>query len=142
MVEARLAGEPRLPDLPRGATVLVVDDDPGVLRVLSDIIREFGLVPLSASGAEAGRQLFRTHPEILCVLMDLTMPEGGGVPLVKEFHALRPSSPILLISGFAEPEVTASMSGELSGFLAKPFTPRELKAALVRAVRPNQVAAH
>jgi two-component system, cell cycle sensor histidine kinase and response regulator CckA len=95
-------------------------------------------VALTAPGAAAGRELFRTHPEICCVLLDLTMPEGGGAPLVKEFHALRPTSPILLISGFAEPEITASMSGELSGFLAKPFTPKELKAALVRAVRPHQ----
>jgi PAS domain S-box-containing protein len=122
-------------DLPAGATVLVVDDDPSVLRVLADITRQLGLIPLTAGGAAAGRELFLSHPEIACVLLDLTMPEGGGAPLAKELHALRPSSPILLISGFAEPEVTSSLAGELSGFLHKPFTPLELKSAIAKAVR-------
>ena len=121
-------------ELPRGATVLVVDDDPSLLRVLSDIIREFGLVPLPAGGAVAGRELFLTHPEICCVLMDLTMPAGGGVPLVKEFHQLRPAAPILLISGFAQSETPEALAGELSAFLPKPFTPVELKAAVVRTL--------
>jgi DNA-binding NtrC family response regulator len=102
---------------------------------LADITRQLGLIPLTAGGAAAGRELFLSHPEIACVLLDLTMPEGGGAPLAKELHALRPSSPILLISGFSEPEVTGSMSGELSGFLHKPFTPLELKSAIAKAVR-------
>lgn len=127
--------KPAEPELPAGATVLVVDDDPAVLRVLADITRQLGLIPLTAGGAAAGRELFLSHPEIACVLLDLTMPEGGGAPLAKEFHALRPSSPILLISGFAEPEVTSSLAGELSGFLHKPFTPLELKSAIAKAVR-------
>ena len=68
------------------------------------------------------------------MLLDLTMPEGGGAPLVKEFHQLRPSAPILLISGFAESEVTSAMAGELAAFLAKPFSPMALKEALLRVV--------
>ena len=124
-------------ELPAGDTVLVVDDDPSVLRVLADITRQLGLIPLTAGGAAAGRELFLSHPEIACVLLDLTMPEGGGAPLAKELHALRPSSPILLISGFAEPEITSSLAGELSGFLHKPFTPLELKSAIAKAVRPH-----
>ena len=117
-----------------GATVLVIDDDPAVLRVLCDTVREFGLVALAAGGVAAGRNLFFSHPEIRCVLLELTMPEGGGAPLVKEFHQLRPSAPIVLISGYAESELTSSMSGELAAFLAKPFTPMQLKEALLRVV--------
>ncbi len=128
------AQDRRAREFPAGATVLVIDDDPAVLRVLCDILKEFGLVALAAGGVAAGRSLFTSHPEIRAVLLDLTMPEGGGVPLVKEFHQLRPGAPILLISGYAESDITASMAGELSAFLAKPFTPMALKEALLRVV--------
>ena len=121
-------------ELPLGATVLVIDDDLCVVGVLAAILEQFGLVPLVASGGRAAREVFLSHPETRCVLVDLTMPDGGGGPLVRALRQLRPATPIILMSGFAESEMKRELEGELAGFLAKPFTPDQLRAALVRAL--------
>lgn len=122
------------PSLPMGGTVLVIDDDPAVLQVLGDILRELGLVPLVAGGVLAARQSFVSHPEVCCVLLDLTMPEGGGAALVHGFHELRPAVPLVLMSGFAASDASSGMEAELAGFLAKPFTPDALRAELIRVL--------
>lgn len=124
-----------LPELPRGAVVLIVDDEPSVLHTLAELVREFALSPLLADGVARARDLFSAHPELRCVLLDLTMPNGGGAPLAREFHARRPEVPVLLMSGFAAADVVESLRGVLAGFLAKPFTPLQLKAALAKVLQ-------
>jgi CheY-like chemotaxis protein len=118
--------------LPLGATVLVVDDDEALQRVLSQVLTELGLVPLVAGRASTARELAREHPEVRCALVDLTVPESGGPALVHQLHTTRPDVPVLLMSAFAE----ADVGGDAAGFLAKPFTPQALQAALGRALHP------
>jgi CheY-like chemotaxis protein len=119
---------------PAGAAVLVAEDDVALQRVLSEVLVELGLVPLVAGRASTARELARQHPELRCALVDLTVPDGGGPALLRDLHVSRPELPVVLMSGFAEADATAEEQGGSAGFLAKPFTPQALRAALGRAM--------
>ncbi len=66
------------------------------------------------------------------VLLDLTMPGMSGVETFHAIKQLRPSMPVMLTSGYSEQQTSAKFgSGDIDGFIQKPFLP----AALVDAMR-------
>jgi PAS domain S-box-containing protein len=118
----------------RGSVILVVDDEQPLLEVVGAFIEEFGDRPLRANSAQEARQTFAAHPEIACVLLDLTMPGGGGAVLARAFKEQRPELPVVLMSGFAHADVTKGLGPILDAVLAKPFSPAELQRTLDRAL--------
>ncbi len=114
----------------RSVTVLVVDDDQAVGRVVSRALELDGFVTVSATnGREALQLLDRHEGPIDLVVTDLVMPEMDGRELIRILRERRPGLPIVSMSGYTD---AASLSpGVLeygSGFLAKPFTPEQLVA--------------
>jgi PAS domain S-box-containing protein len=118
----------------RGSVILVVDDERPLLDVVGAFIEEFGDRPLTANSVVEARDAFASHPEIACVLVDLTMPSGGGASLARAFKEQRPSVPVVLMSGFAHADVTRSLGSLLDAVLAKPFSPADLQRTLDRAL--------
>jgi len=71
------------------------------------------------------------------VLLDLMMPHQDGVATARQLRQIRPDLPIILSSGYTEEEATRQFaSGDLGGFLQKPYTIKELVAALRTALEP------
>jgi len=118
----------------RGSVILVVDDERALLDVVGAFIEEFGDLPLTANSVAEARRTFDAHPEIACALLDLTMPSGGGAVLARAFKAARPELPVIIMSGFAQSDVTDSLAGLLDSVIAKPFTPGDLQKVLARAL--------
>jgi PAS domain S-box-containing protein len=129
---SRVPVEPAPPS--RGSVILVVDDERPLLEVIGAFIEEFGDRPLRANSVHEARATFAAHPEIACVLLDLTMPGGGGAVLARAFKEQRPKLPVVLMSGFAHAEVTKELGPLLDAVLAKPFSPAELQRTLDRAL--------
>jgi CheY-like chemotaxis protein len=103
------------------ATVLVVEHEPEVLRVLRDILARAGFAVLLARSVEKALQLYEQHRlEVDLLVID------GRLPEIEQLTSPHPELKVLRLSGFAE---GASASG--LPVLNKPFTP----AALVEAVR-------
>ncbi len=105
------------------ATVLFVDDDPGVRDLATFVLEEAGHVVVAATGLRAAlsRLNAATTPDAL--LTDQIMPDGAGTTLIAAARARHPALPCLLLTGGAEaPPGTAT--------LHKPFRARELLAAL------------
>jgi CheY-like chemotaxis protein len=141
-------------DLPRGSeTVLVVDDEPSLTRVIRQLLERLGYtVACCGSGAEAletFRRRLENQPFDL-VITDMTMPRMTGMTLARELLALRPGLPILIATGFSEklnPTEAARLG--VRGILMKPFNARELARVVRRALeegggsttvrRPRQV---
>ena len=71
------------------ATVLVVDDDPGVREVLTDLLREAGHEVVCVEGARAALEYLRSHPAPRLILLDLWMPGMSGM----EFRAVQVREP-------------------------------------------------
>jgi nitrogen-specific signal transduction histidine kinase len=118
---------------PRGATVLVVDDDDLVRDLLSDFLTEAGLaVVVARSGAEAVELYAARRDEFGLVLLDLTMPGMGGEETLRRLRAIEPGLRIVLCSGYSREEATRGFEDlNLAGFLQKPCDP----ALLLEVVR-------
>jgi DNA-binding NtrC family response regulator len=120
--------------------ILVVDDDPVVRASCRKILEDEGhRVRLCASAPEALAELAREACQLL--LVDVIMPERDGLYLIGHVRRDLPALPILVMSGYPTPETIAS--GRQMGathFIAKPFTPAELSAAVARALGGKEKA--
>jgi len=127
----RAPGDRRVAAWQRGGAVLVVDDEPMVLKVCSDLLRRMGFVVIEAMDGYEAVRAFRDRPEIRFVIMDVTMPGMNGVEARRRLHEMRPGVPVLLSSGYSEAEVLKQMSSSGAGrFLHKPYTHKALEAEL------------
>jgi PAS domain S-box-containing protein len=83
-------------------TILLVDDDASVLRMLARMLSRFGYTILSASNGEEALGVFQKNREAIdLVLTDVVMPGMGGRVLMEEIHAIRPEVPSLFMSGYS-----------------------------------------
>jgi len=79
----------QIPSLKGGGTILLVDDDPYVRGVASEMLAQLGFQVLTANNGREGLNVFQTHGnEIACVILDLTMPEMGGEEAFRELRKL------------------------------------------------------
>jgi PAS domain S-box-containing protein len=110
--------------------ILLVDDHDGVRATTAALLEDLGhRVQHVTDGAQA-LELFRQDPAAFDLLItDYAMPRMSGAELVRQIRGERADFPALIITGYAQTDLNASESSELR-FLAKPFTPEQLMAAL------------
>ena len=124
----------------RRGRILVVDDDPGLLRLLSIRLRaEQYEVEAVESAAEALAALPRFRPDL--VITDLRMENMDGIELLKEIQRQRPGLRVLLLTahGTIPDAVEATQSGAF-GFLTKPIDKQQLLEYVERAMKFSGVA--
>ena len=122
-------------------TVLVIEDDPRMQKVLQRLFREEGYEIALASDGEAGVQAFRaTSP--LAVVLDLILPKMSGRDVCKRIKAASPETPVLVLSAITE-VVDKVLLLELGAddYVTKPFSPRELLARVQAAIRRSRRSA-
>jgi two-component system, cell cycle sensor histidine kinase and response regulator CckA len=135
------AGDPVRPPLPElvpavavHETVLLVEDEESVRRVVARTLRELGYVVLVAATGEEARSLATHHPDTIhALLTDIVMPNVSGPALATELAHLRPSMKVLFMSGYSANAIVHH--GGIDGsavFLEKPFSP-DLLASKLRA---------
>jgi len=121
--------------------VLVVEDDPAILRGLADNLRFEGYEVFTAQDGEAGARQQRAHKPDLIVL-DLMMPKLGGFDLCRRLRGEGIQTPILMLTAKSE-EADRVVGLDLGAddYVTKPFSVKELMArvrALLRRVQPQQ----
>ena len=113
--------------------VLVVDDQPDVRSVAARILQDAGCSVIEAATAEAARRICVSHEETIdLVLLDVVLPDARGEILVRQLRDLRPALKVLQMSGYPAGALTPSGASQ-EHLLAKPFSPNELRAAVVRS---------
>jgi PAS domain S-box-containing protein len=119
-----------------GQTVLVVDDEESVRRVLRSTLEKAGYqVLVAANGREALTVYTDRGPQIAAVVIDMTMPVLGGMPTMRELVKMNPQVRIIAASGIHDNETAAKSIGrQVRHFLAKPFTSDTLLRAVSDAV--------
>ncbi|HEY2406691.1 MAG TPA: response regulator [Polyangiaceae bacterium] len=135
---AQIASPPAL-DFRGEGLVLVVDDDRGVREVATRLLQFFGFSVIQAENGRLGVEAFARHSaQVKVVLLDMTMPEMGGDEAFRAMRRIRPNVPVILTSGYNELEATHGLvSKGLTGFLQKPFAPRDLAEKLASACKPS-----
>lgn len=118
-------------------TILVAEDDPRVREVTRKILRSRGYTTIETfDGLQALEELKADVSErIGLVVTDLVMPKMGGRELAAEVQRLRPSLPILCMSGYADElhEGDSHLDASVA-FLQKPFTPEQLLQKVREAI--------
>jgi two-component system response regulator GlrR len=126
-------------EAPRGK-ILLVDDDPGLLRLLSIRLRAENYdVEAVENGAAALAALSRFRPDL--VVTDLRMEAMDGIALLKEIQRQRPGLCVLLLTahGTIPDAVEATQSGAF-GFLTKPVDKQQLLEYVERAMKVSGVS--
>nr|WP_242589000.1 sigma-54 dependent transcriptional regulator [Corallococcus macrosporus] len=124
--------------------VLVVDDDPALLKVLGALLTQAGLTPHPASNAKDALALLARRP-IDVVLSDVRMPGMSGMELLAEVGRGWPDVPVLLMTAHGTvPLAVEAMKAGAADFVLKPFDREELlftlKKALLQASNPPEPA--
>jgi two-component system response regulator GlrR len=123
------------PKSPSKGKILLVDDDPGLLRLLSIRLRAEGYeVEAVESAHDALASLNRFTPDL--VITDLRMDKMDGIGLLKELQTRSPGLRVVIITahGTIPDAVVATQSGAF-GFLTKPIDKEELKVTVEKALK-------
>ncbi|HUS05293.1 MAG TPA: PAS domain S-box protein [Bryobacteraceae bacterium] len=132
-LDAPLHAEPR--DYRGSETILVVEDEDGVRRVVGEMLQKQGYRVLAASGGPEAIELCLTNNERMHLLItDVVMPKMSGRELANRIRAMRPDIQVLFVSGYTDSAIVHhGVLDPGTDFLQKPFAPEQL-AAKVRAV--------
>jgi PAS domain S-box-containing protein len=119
----------------RGETVLVIDDEPLVRMLVTDVLRELGYAAIEAADGSAGLKILRSAARIDLLITDIGLPGGmDGGQVAEEARKLRPAIRVLFITGFAEKAVLSHGHIEAGmSVLTKPFA-MEALASRVKAL--------
>jgi polar amino acid transport system substrate-binding protein len=115
---------------PKGGTetILVVEDDPSVRKVVEDVLKNYGYAIISAEdGQEAVEKFCENRARIQLVLMDMVMPRKSGLQAYREIKQLQPDTRVLFTSGYTADFIKSR--GELdkeAELVMKPVKPSDL----------------
>ncbi len=128
---------------PAGATVLVVEDEPGVRSQIVDALRDIGCHVLEAEDGYAGLRAIRSPQPISLLITDVGLPGINGRAVADAAREARPGLPVLFITGYAGTALDNLPLGLDMDILHKPFGVDKLTAsagALLKETRGPQSA--
>jgi PAS domain S-box-containing protein len=132
------ASEAALPDATAGAPatgarVIVVEDQPAVRAVVCSMLDALGCAVEDFASPEGALIRVADPAEVDLLITDLVMPGMDGRELMRRARQHRPRLPVLFMSGYAEPPEDSTLARDpQSGFIAKPFNPKELAAKVAK----------
>ncbi len=119
-----------------GGVILVVDDEESICTIAARMLQRLGYRAITASDGQTGIARFEERAQqIVCVLLDMTMPHMSGEAVSRAIQAIDPNARIVMMSGHAEDDMIGRMSDlKFAGFLPKPFNLERMRSTIARAV--------
>jgi PAS domain S-box-containing protein len=116
--------------------ILLVDDEEAIRDVGKHWLEIAGFAVLTATDGREAVEVFGEHAdEVVCIILDLTMPRMDGNVAFRELRCIRSDVKVILSSGYSEEYIAQRFTGEgLAGFIQKPYESRQLMAALKRVL--------
>jgi signal transduction histidine kinase len=136
----QMAREVAAPDGWRGAgTILLVDDEEHVLEVGGLMLERAGFEIRTARDGREALEVFRQYQaDIVCVVLDLMMPNMDGEETLRELRRIQDDVKVVFSSGYHEQDMTERLAGvSFAGFLNKPYTEDALVAKLRQATEAS-----
>ena len=117
----------------RSLNVLLVDDHDGVRATTAALLQDLGHRVVEAAEGREALDLLRAAPKDFdIVLSDYAMPRVSGIDLVRELREVRPNLPAIIITGYAEPDLSVRAHADVP-VLKKPFDAEQLLKSLLEA---------
>lgn len=122
-------------DPTRKPRVLVVDDEPRIVELISGVLRQWDCQVIAArSGEDGWRQVQQQAPDV--AILDLNLPGMSGLDLLEKLRTLDRYVAAIILTGFGDLEsAKRAIRLDVSDFLSKPFMLGELEQAIERALR-------
>ncbi|MCC6833259.1 MAG: response regulator transcription factor [Thermoleophilia bacterium] len=121
--------------------ILVVDDEPAVLRALSVALESQGHeVIAAATGTQAVAKAAADGPDL--ILLDLGLPDADGLEVIRRVRAFAPSVPVIVVSAYGEDRAKVdALDLGADDYVVKPFAMPELLARVRAGLRRGAAAA-
>lgn len=121
-------------------TVLIVDDEPAIVRLVRDYLERSGFDVLTAGNGEDALRLFTTRRPDL-VILDLTLPAMDGLDVARAMRRAGDVPIIMLTARTEEADRVAGLELGADDYVTKPFSAREIVARVRAVLRRAQSAA-
>ena len=122
-----------------GRKILVIDDDRAVIATLTGWLERHGFRVASASTAASGlTALTREEPDV--VLLDLGLPDAGGLDALAEIHSRQPHAAVIIVTAHDSLDnAIESIKRGAFHFISKPYVPEELLSLVRRAAEKREL---
>jgi signal transduction histidine kinase/CheY-like chemotaxis protein len=119
-----------------GETLLVIEDDPVILKLGRELLERLGYRVLTAQRGPEALEVYARHREdIRLVLLDIVLPEMSGEQVLRELRRIAPEVRILVMTGYGSKDRLADFPWEMAdGLLLKPYDIRSLAQAVRRCL--------
>ncbi len=118
------------------AEILIIDDEPQILRLLEIVLENNDYVVRSASTGKEGTVLAANHPPDL-ILLDLGLPDASGHAILHELRSWYGKAIIMLTVQQNEEDIVRALDQGATDYITKPFRTGELLARIRSALRRN-----
>jgi FixJ family two-component response regulator len=119
--------------MPNRNLIFVVDDDPGTLRGVKRLLREYGYESVLFPSADA-LQNHDDFEEAFCVILDINLNDESGIDLRRRLKAAGISLPVIYITANDDPAVRmAALESGCLAYLTKPFSAKSLIEPIEKA---------
>jgi len=116
-------------------SILIVDDEPNYLIILSELLRDEGFEVFTAPGGNEGLALVK-DVDLDLVITDMQMPGMDGLQLLQAIKKINGDLPVIMITAFAQVDkAVAAMQAGAFNYLAKPFSNDELIVTINKAIQ-------
>lgn len=121
------------------SSILIVDDDQNIRRILNDLLEKEGFNVLTASDVDKALPLI-DQKDLDLIVTDLKMPGKSGMDLLTLVHKRKPAVPVIMITAYGNVEaaVTAMKKGAYD-FITKPFDENELLNVIGKAISESEM---
>lgn len=118
------------------STILLVDDDQELCELLIHWLSQEGFSLRACFDTQSAREYLDNNPEPDAVILDVMLPDGNGLQLLRKIRAEHAQLPVLMLSARGEPtDRIIGLELGADDYLAKPCDPRELTARLRAVLR-------
>ena len=123
------------------ADILVVDDDPGMLETLEDVLAKDGHRVHAASLGSSALDRLAQSPPVDVAIVDFKLPDISGLELLTRLKVVSPETEVILITGYASLATALdAINGQAAAYLVKPLDPDHLLKTIEQALSRQGLA--
>lgn len=117
--------------------ILVVDDEAFIRMALGEALSDWGYTPVPASSIAEAVELFNVEEPVMA-LLDIDLPDGSGLDLLKTIKTARPETVVIMVTGNVDVSNTlAALRGGAHDFIGKPIRLEELQVTVRNALETH-----